>query len=278
MPGVRVGTQRDDGEARALARELNESRRGSRATIRARVRILRHADAAGCGSGGARGERYFAFDTLGAAGVTCPGETQGRYPRRAGRTARRSLRAQLADAAVVFVFPSYAAGARPSGACPALRRRLPARHHTRGLDRLVQSAGGARAPPTLSNHLLAHAGGLFLGHVRPSAPSPSGRAPRREGTCPRVDILDDLRSFGPPDPRATLGQLRPRLPEPARVREARHMRCLGGATASTRPPRPLRYFTMKQLDVDRSPERRRPRRRHRPGAAPLRCSGKRCSS
>lgn len=181
-PGVRVGTQRDDGEARALARELNEfaarvasdhpGRFGFFATL-----TLPDVD-------GALVEAHFAFDTLGAAGVILLANTQGRY---LGEPDDEPLLSELnRRRAVVFVHPSTPPGPTVPGV-PAFAADF-LLDTTRAAYRLVQS-GAVRRYPQLKI-VLAHAGGFlpYASHrLMAALLAEGGRAPG--------DILDDLRSF-----------------------------------------------------------------------------------
>jgi predicted TIM-barrel fold metal-dependent hydrolase len=182
-PGVRPEPgKRDDGEARALARELNElaarlahdhpQRFGFFATL-----TLPDVD-------GAIAEAAYALDTLGAAGVILLANTQGEY---LGAPAHEPLLAELDRRnSVVFVHPSTLPGPSVPGV-PAFAADF-LLDTTRAGYRLVQS-GAVRRFPSLKI-ILAHAGGFlpYASHrLMAALLAEGGRAPG--------DILDDLRSF-----------------------------------------------------------------------------------
>ena len=181
-PGVRVGAQRNDGEARKLARELNEftarvasdhpGRFGFFATL-----TLPDVD-------GALVEAGHALDTLGADGVILLANTQGRY---LGDPGDDPLLAELnRRRAVVFVHPSTL----PGGAAPD----VPAfaadflLDTTRAAYRLVQG-GAVRRHPQL-RIILAHAGGFL-----PYASHRLMAALLAEGGRSPAEIQGDLCSF-----------------------------------------------------------------------------------
>ena len=181
-PGVRVGTTRDDGEARKLARELNEftarvasdhpGRFGFFATL-----TLPDVD-------GALEEAAYALDTLGAAGVILLANTQGEY---LGAPEHEPLLAELnRRRTVVFVHPSTLPGPTVPGVPPFAADFL--LDTTRAAYRLVQS-GAIRRHPEL-RIILAHAGGF-----RPYASHRLLAAQLLEGGRGPAEILEDMRSF-----------------------------------------------------------------------------------
>ena len=182
-PGVRPEPgKRDDSEARAMARELNEfaarlarehpQRFGFFATL-----TLPDVD-------GALAEAAHAFDALGAAGVILLANTQGEY---LGRPEDEPLLAELnRRGAVVFVHPSALPGPCVPGV-PAFAADF-LLDTTRAAYRLVQ-CGAVRRFPNL-RIILAHAGGFlpYASHrLMAALLAEGGRAPG--------EILDDLRSF-----------------------------------------------------------------------------------
>ncbi len=181
-PGVRVGTQRDDGEARKLARELNE--------FTARVasdhpgRFGFFATLTLPDVHGALEEAAYALDTLGAAGVILLANTQGRY---LGEPDDEPLLAELnRRGAVLFVHPSTLPGPAVSGVPPFAADFL--LDTTRAAFRLVQS-GAVRRYPQL-RIILSHAGGFlpYASHrLLVTLLAEGGRTP--------ADILDDFQSF-----------------------------------------------------------------------------------
>ena len=181
-PGVQVGTQRNDGEARKLARELNEftarvasdhpGRFGFFATL-----TLPDVD-------GALVEAGHALDTLGADGVILLANTQGRY---LGDPGDDPLLAELSRRrAVVFVHPSTLPGGTAPGV-PAFAADF-LLDTTRAAYRLVQG-GAVRRHPQL-RIILAHAGGFL-----PYASHRLMAALLAEGGRSPAEIQSDLRSF-----------------------------------------------------------------------------------
>lgn len=181
-PGVRVTAQRDDGETRKLARELNEfaarvagdhpERFGFFATL-----TLPDVD-------GALEEAAYAFDVLGAAGVILLANTQGRY---LGEPDDEPLLAELnRRRAVLFVHPSTLPGPAAPGVPPFAADFL--LDTTRSAFRLVQS-GAVRRHPQL-RIILSHAGGFL-----PYASHRLMAALLVEGGRTPADLLEDMRSF-----------------------------------------------------------------------------------
>jgi predicted TIM-barrel fold metal-dependent hydrolase len=182
-PGVHPEPgKREDAEARAMAREVNEfaaevarahpGRFGFFATL-----TLPDVD-------GALAEAAYALDVLGAAGVILLANAQGEY---LGAPAHEPLFAELnRRRAVVFVHPSTLPGPPVPGVPPFAADFL--LDTTRAAYRLVQN-GVVRRHPDLEI-ILSHAGG-FLPYASHRLMLPllaeGGRAPG--------DILEDLRSF-----------------------------------------------------------------------------------
>ncbi len=181
-PGVRLPSGRDDAEARALAREVNEfaaelgrshpGRFGFFATL-----SLPDVE-------GALAEAEHAMGALGAAGVVLLANTQGRY---LGEREDAPLFAALERlGAIVFVHPAELPGPRVPGMPPFAADFL--LDTTRAAFRLVQ-AGVPRRHPRLKI-ILSHAGGFvpYASHrLMVTLAGEGGRAP--------AEILEDLRSF-----------------------------------------------------------------------------------
>jgi predicted TIM-barrel fold metal-dependent hydrolase len=182
-PGVHPEPgKRDDGAARAMARELNEF-----AAQVARDHPGRFAFFATLtlpDVEGALAEAAHAFDRLGAAGVILLANTLGEY---LGAPAHEPLFAELERRrAVVFVHPSALPGPAVPGVPPFAADFL--LDTTRAAYRLVQS-GVVRRYPRLKI-ILAHAGGFL-----PYASHRLMAALLAEGGRTPGDLLDDLRSF-----------------------------------------------------------------------------------
>jgi predicted TIM-barrel fold metal-dependent hydrolase len=182
-PGVRLdAARRDDAEARAMARTVNEfagtvvrdhpDRFGFFATL-----TLPDVD-------GALEEVAHAFDVLGASGVILLANTHGRY---LGEPDDDPLLAELDRRhAVVFVHPSTLPGPPVPGVPPFAADFL--LDTTRAAYRLVQS-GAVRRHANLKI-ILAHAGGFL-----PYASHRLMAALLAEGGRSPVELLEDLRSF-----------------------------------------------------------------------------------
>jgi len=182
-PGVRPEPERrDDAEARAMARELNEfaaqvarahpTRFGFFATL-----TLPDVD-------GALAEAAHAFDRLGADGVVLLANAQGHY---LGRPEDEPLLAELDRRhSVVFIHPSTLPGPSVPGV-PAFAADF-LLDTTRAAYRLVQR-GVPRRFPNL-RIILAHAGGFL-----PYASHRLMAALLAEGGRHPGELLDDLRSF-----------------------------------------------------------------------------------
>jgi predicted TIM-barrel fold metal-dependent hydrolase len=182
-PGVHPDpAKRDDAEARAMARELNEFAAG---IVRAHPqRFGFFATLTLPDVEGALAEAVHALDALGADGVILLANTHGNY---LGRTEDEPLLAELERRrAVVFVHPSTLPGPVVSGVPPFAADFL--LDTTRAAYRLVRS-GAMRRFPKL-RIILAHAGGFlpYASHrLMAALLAEGGRAPD--------EILDDLRSF-----------------------------------------------------------------------------------
>jgi predicted TIM-barrel fold metal-dependent hydrolase len=182
-PGVRVApAARDDAEARAMARAVNEfaatvardhpGKFGFFATL-----TLPDVD-------GALAEAEYAFDALGASGVILLANTHGRY---LGEPDDEPLLAELdRRGAVVFVHPSEPPGPRVAGVPPFAADFL--LDTTRAAYRLVRT-GAVRRHPNLKI-ILAHAGGFL-----PYASHRLLAALLAEGGRGPVELLEDLQSF-----------------------------------------------------------------------------------
>jgi predicted TIM-barrel fold metal-dependent hydrolase len=182
-PGVRPEPgKRDDGEARAMARELNEFAAGVVRDHPARFGFF--ATLTLPDVDGALAEAAHALDVLGAAGVILLANTQGHY---LGRPEDEPLFAALDRRhAAVFVHPSTLPGPSVPGVPPFAADFL--LDTTRAAYRLVQS-GAVRRFPNLKI-ILAHAGGFlpYASHrLMAALLAEGGRAPG--------EILDDLRGF-----------------------------------------------------------------------------------
>lgn len=181
-PGVRTRAERDDAEARKLARELSEfaartasdhpGRFGFFATL-----TLPDVD-------GALEEARYAFDVLGADGVILLANAQGRY---LGERDDDPLFAELdRRGAVLFVHPSTLPGPAAPGVPPFAADFL--LDTTRAAFRLVQNGFVRRYPRV--RMILSHAGGFlpYASHrLMVTLLLQGGRAPD--------EILEDLRSF-----------------------------------------------------------------------------------
>lgn len=182
-PGVAaVMGKRDDAEARALARSVNEyaatlardhpGRFGFFATL-----TLPDVD-------GALAEAEYALDALGAAGVVLLANAGGRY---VGEPEDAALFAELdRRAAVVFVHPSTLPGPAVAGVPPFAADFL--LDTTRAAYRLVQT-GLVRRHRNLKI-ILSHAGGFV-----PYASHRLMAALLAEGGRAAADILADFQSF-----------------------------------------------------------------------------------
>jgi 6-methylsalicylate decarboxylase len=182
-PGVRLDAiRRDDAEARAMARSVNEF---------AAAVVRDHPDRFGFFAtltlpdvDGALEEATYAFDVLGASGVILLANTSGRY---LGEPDDEPLLAELDRRhAVVFVHPSTLPGPPVPGVPPFAADFL--LDTTRAAYRLVQS-GAVRRHPNLKI-ILAHAGGFL-----PYASHRLMAAMLAEGGRSPVDLLEDMRSF-----------------------------------------------------------------------------------